>query len=138
RLDVRRHVDLRHAHGRHLAAEPVEDAHRGGLYVSPFRTRGVKCRMLDHLLQDLHSAARSVVKYPIAAAVAVISLAGGIGATTATLVIRDVVFHRPPPLYRHPEQISRVQVGSPERPIVPAGNAVPGPLFAMWRDAVPG
>src|SRR5258707_11599282 len=52
---------------------------------------------VDHLLHDLRDAARSVVRYPIAAAVAVISLAGGIGATTATLTIRDVVFRKPPP-----------------------------------------
>src|SRR5688572_1449557 len=35
---------------------------------------------VDHLRQDLKSAVRSVTRYPVACAVAVISLAGGIGA----------------------------------------------------------
>jgi len=44
-------------------------------------------RMLpfDQVRQDVRSAARSVRRYPIAAAVAIVSLAGGIGATTVTL-----------------------------------------------------
>jgi putative ABC transport system permease protein len=93
---------------------------------------------LDHLWQDLRAAARSVTKYPVACAVAVISLAGGIGATTATLTIREVVFRRAPALYHDPAQLSRVQVGSPDRPITPIGNRVHGLLYAVWRDALPG
>ena len=44
-------------------------------------------RMLpfDQVRQDVRSAARSLRRYPIAAAVAIVSLAGGIGATTVTL-----------------------------------------------------
>jgi len=90
---------------------------------------------LDRLRLDVRGAARSVARYPIAAAVAVLSLALGIGATTATLTIRSVVFYKPPPLYRQPAQISRVQVGRPDRPIGPGGNFVPGALFAAWHDA---
>jgi predicted permease len=93
---------------------------------------------VDHLLHDLRDAARSVVRYPIAAAVAVISLAGGIGATTATLTIRDVVFRKPPALYRAPHELSRLQVGSPANPIRPMGNLVPGRLYAIWRDTAAG
>jgi hypothetical protein len=93
---------------------------------------------LDHLWQDVRSAARSVTKYPVACAVAVISLAGGIGATTATLTIREVVFRRAPALYRDAAQLSRVQIGSPDRPITPIGNRVHGLLFTAWRDATPG
>ncbi len=93
---------------------------------------------VDHLLHDLRDAARSVVRYPVAAAVAVISLAGGIGATTATLTIRDVVFRKPPALYRAPHELSRLQVGSPANPIRPMGNLVPGRLYAIWRDSAAG
>jgi predicted permease len=89
---------------------------------------------LDHLMQDLRHAARSVAKYPVAAGVAVISLAGGIGATTAALTIRDVVFRKPPALYRAPNELSRLQIGSPANPIRPIGNLVPGRLYAIWRD----
>jgi predicted permease len=90
---------------------------------------------LDHLWQDVRAAARGLRRYPVACAVAVLSLAGGLGATTATLTVRDVVFRRPPALYRDPSSLSRVQVGSPDRPIAPIGSRIPGPLFAAWRDA---
>jgi hypothetical protein len=90
---------------------------------------------LDHLRQDLVGAARGIARYPIAALVAVLSLAGGIGATTATLIIRDVVFRRPPALYHAPGELSRVQIGSPDRPIMPIGNHVPSALYAAWRDS---
>src|SRR5947207_16973 len=83
---------------------------------------------LDELRQDARGAVRGVMRYPIAALVAVISLAAGIGATTATLTIRDVVFRRPPPAYSHPEQLSKIQVGRPDRPIMPIGGYVPGRL----------
>src|SRR4051812_14845384 len=91
---------------------------------------------LDYLRQDLHGAIRGLTRYPIAALVAVISLGGGIGATTATLIVCDVVFHKPPALYQQPEQLSAVQVGTPDRPIMPLGSAVPGPLVAIWRDSM--
>jgi putative ABC transport system permease protein len=91
---------------------------------------------LDHLRQDARGAARSVRRYPIAALVAIVSLAAGIGATTATLTIRDVVFHRPPPAYTQPDQLSKVQVGRPDRPIMPIGSYVPGRLYAVWRDTL--
>ncbi len=89
----------------------------------------------DHLWHDVRLAARGMRRYPIACAVAIVSLAGGIGAATATLTIRDIVFRRPPALYRDPASLTRVQVGSPDRPITPIGNRVPGPLFAAWHDA---
>jgi predicted permease len=91
---------------------------------------------LDHLMQDLRCAARNVRRYPVASLVAVLSLAAGIGATTVTLTIRDVVFRKPPPLYQHPEQLSKIQVGSPAHPIMPIGNSVPIDLYRRWRDAI--
>jgi predicted permease len=89
---------------------------------------------VDHLVQDLRHGARALRQYPIASVVAVISFALGIGATTATLTIRDAVFRKPPPLYREPSQLSRVQIGSPQRPLRP-GSQVPGALFARWHEA---
>src|SRR5688500_4334409 len=52
---------------------------------------------LDHLLQDVRCAVRNMRRAPVAAFVAVASLAAGIGATTVTLTVRDVVFYKPPP-----------------------------------------
>jgi len=89
--------------------------------------------LFDRLAQDVRGAMRSLLSYPVSCAVAVISMAGAIGATTATLTIRDVVFRRPPVLYRDPSGLSKIQVGSPEHPIRPAGSPVPGALYAIWR-----
>ena len=91
---------------------------------------------LDHLIQDLRCAARNMRRYPVASLVAVLSLAAGIGATTVTLTIRDVIFRKPPPSYQHPEQLSKIQVGSPASPIMPAGNPVPVALYERWRETM--
>lgn len=85
---------------------------------------------LDHLAQDLRSAARSVTKYPIASTIAIVSLAGGIGATTATLTVGNAIFWNPPPLYADPDQLSKVRVTTPETP----AGLVPAPLYRAWTE----
>jgi predicted permease len=92
--------------------------------------------MFDHLLQDTRGAWRSLRRSPVTSLVAILSLAAGIGATTVTLTVRDIVFYRPPPTYSHPEQLSRVQVGTPANPIRPAGNPVAPALFSQWRESL--
>ena len=87
---------------------------------------------LDDLARDIRAAVRNVRRYPVAATVIVVSLAGGIGATTAALVVRDVIFRNPPPLYAQPEQLSRVQAAPRDRPILPVGSPVPTSLFRSW------
>src|SRR5262245_31745265 len=82
-------------------------------------------------------AFRSITSYPITALVAVLSLAAGIGATTVTLTIRNVIFHNPPPLYQQPAQLSKIQTARADRPILPAGSGVPGALYLTWRDTLP-
>jgi len=91
---------------------------------------------IDHLGQDVRCALRNIRHYPFAALVAVISLAGGIGATTVTLMIRDVLFRKAPPLYADPSALSRVQIGTPERPVMPIGSYVPAALYASWRETL--
>ena len=89
---------------------------------------------LDRLLQDLRAAARSVARYPIAAAVAVLSLALGIGATTVTLTIRNVVFRKPPLLYREPGELSIIRIGRIDRPPVDRfGASTPAVLYNAWQ-----
>jgi predicted permease len=83
---------------------------------------------LDHLGHDVRSALRSLRKSPVTCAVALISLAGGIGSTTATLTVRDAVFYNAPPLYEDPAQLSRVAATTPER----ARSPVPAALFKLW------
>lgn len=89
---------------------------------------------LDRFVADVRVSARSLARYPVACAVAVVSLGGGIGATTVTLAARDAIFRRAPLHYRDPGQLSRVQVGTPDRPIRPSGSLVPGPLARIWSD----
>jgi putative ABC transport system permease protein len=88
---------------------------------------------LDHLLQDARCAGRNMRRYPVSSLVAVLSLAAGIGATTVTLTVRDVIFHRAPPTYQRPHELSRVQVGSPDSPFL---GPVPSALYSSWRDAL--
>ncbi len=91
---------------------------------------------LDELRQDFHAARRNLVRYPVVAIVAVLSLGAGIGATAASLTIRDVIFQNPPPLYVDPQQLSRIQVNRQDRPIRPMGSYVPADLFTRWRSAM--
>jgi hypothetical protein len=77
---------------------------------------------LDELHQDFRAAWRNLVRYPVVAIVAVLSLGAGIGATAASLTIRDAFFQNPPPLYQQPEQLSKVQVQAQDRPFRPIGG----------------
>ena len=82
----------------------------------------------DHLRQDVRSAIRSIAKSPVACLVAVVSLAGGIGSTTATLTLRNAIFYNPPPLYAQPSELSRVELSTPER----RRAGIPGALYDTW------
>ena len=53
----------------------------------------------DHVRQDVRLAIRSLARSPVVCLVAIVSLSGGIGATTATLTLRNAIFYNPPPLY---------------------------------------
>ncbi len=90
----------------------------------------------DNLIHDVRCAARNMRRYPVASLVAIFSLAAGIGATTVTLTVRDIIFRRPPPTYQQPEQLSRIQIGSPENPLRPVGNGVPIALYQSWRETI--
>ena len=51
-------------------------------------------------------------------------------------MVRDVLFRKAPPLYVDPAALSRVQIGAPERPIMPIGGYVPAGLYASWRETL--
>src|SRR5688572_31714818 len=94
----------------------------------------------DQLKQDVRTALRGIKRYPIACAIAVISLGGGIGATTITLLLRNALFLAPPPLYHDPEALSYVRSPTPDnqRRLVPAGmfrTWLDDPLLAGWLGA---
>jgi putative ABC transport system permease protein len=86
---------------------------------------------MEQIIADFCFGFRSMAKYPIACAVAVISLAGGIGITTAALTIRDTLFLRPPPLYQNPEQLSKISIVTPAKP-EPA--SAPVALYKVWSQ----
>ena len=91
---------------------------------------------LDDLQRDLRAAWRNVRRHPVSALVIVLSLAGGIGAATVALVIRNVIFYNPPPLYQAPEELAKVQAAPRDRPILPAGSDPPAALVARWRESL--
>ena len=90
----------------------------------------------DQLRQDIVAGVRNMRRHPVAALVAVLSIAAGAGAATITLVVRDAVFRNAPPTYRDPGQLSRVQVVRPDDPLRPTGNRVPVPLYTIWQASI--
>jgi len=66
--------------------------------------------MLDLLSQHVRYAARTLRRSPLFAIVSVLSIAIGVGATTAIVTLANTLLLRPPPGVGHPERI--VTVGS--------------------------
>jgi predicted permease len=88
--------------------------------------------VLDHLRQDLIFGLRGMLRGPLTSGAAVLSLALGIGATTAMLGAIDVWLVRPLPL-PDGENLVRVYMSNPERGW--STNAFSGRDFVDWRDA---
>ena len=64
--------------------------------------------MLDLLRQDVRYAARALGRSPLFAIVAVLSIAIGVGATTAIITLANTLLLRPPPAIGHPERVVAV------------------------------
>src|SRR3954452_3824342 len=84
---------------------------------------------MDSLLQDVRYAARKLLRSPGFTFIAVITLALGIGATTAMWAIVDGILIRPLP-YPDPSRLVRVTSLSKEK----KPNAMSAPDFIDYRD----
>jgi putative ABC transport system permease protein len=87
---------------------------------------------MDNLLQDLRFALRSIRSSRLITAAAVLSLALGIGATTAIFSAVDVFMIRPLP-YPGAERLVSVYTAVPDRGWTEASSALPD--IVDWRDA---
>jgi predicted permease len=90
-------------------------------------TRGWKGR-IDNVRQDVRFALRTLAKNPAFTAVAVITLALGIGANSAIFSVVNGVLLKPLP-FPHPEQLLRVWQNNTS-----ATSSSPGPISAVNLD----
>ena len=83
---------------------------------------------LESLLQDVRYALRMFAKSPGFSAIAILTMALGIGATTAIFSLVDAALLHPLP-YPHPEELVRIEDNLPGAGATDAGISIP-----EWKD----
>jgi predicted permease len=89
--------------------------------------------LADHLRGELGHALRSLCRSPVFSVVAILSLALGIGCTTAFFSAVNVVFLRPQPLLREPKQL--VSIGT--RTVYSVWGSLSYPEYEDIKQDVP-
>ena len=90
---------------------------------------------VDSARQDIQYAARGLVRRPAFTAVSVLTLAVGVGATTAIFSAVNALLLRPLP-YARPNELMQVLLVLPAEGDQPKGDfAWSYPMFTMFRDA---
>ncbi|MFI4944143.1 MAG: ABC transporter permease, partial [Burkholderiales bacterium] len=84
---------------------------------------------MDTLIQDVRLALRKLLRSPAFAAVAIVTLALGIGANTAIFSVIDRVLLQPLP-YSQPDRLVRLQLKFRDG----FGNSVSIPKFMAWKE----
>src|SRR5205823_3888611 len=83
---------------------------------------------LDHLWQDVRYGARMLLKSPGFTTIALLTIALGVGATTAIFSVVDATLLHPLP-YQHPEQLVSIEEDLPGVGAKDVGMSVP-----EWQD----
>lgn len=96
--------------------------------------QGMRTTMMDTVLQDVRSAARSLTKAPGFVAIAVTTLALGIGANTAIFSLVDSVLLRPPAHIEEPDELITIYTSDFSGPAYGANSR---PDFEDFRTQVP-
>src|SRR5207253_1385517 len=87
-------------------------------------------RHMGHVLRDLQHGVRLLVRKPGFAAVAIVTLALGIGANTAIFTVAHALLLTPLP-YSHPDELVLVNENNVSRGW--SSFSVSAPNFADWR-----
>ena len=128
--------DVARAEALRRIGATVDDA-RDQLHRSAHqRERRMQFReQLETVLQDLRYAARGLARRPAFTVVAVLTLAIGIGATTAIFSAVNVLLLRPLP-YARPNELMNVSLVTPARPERPSSDMVWAyPKYRIFRNS---
>src|SRR6185312_16388503 len=136
-FELRFHVEQQTAENIAAGMSPTEARRRalaqfGGLEYIKEETREARgTHFVDTLLQDIRFAVRLLRKTPLVTAIALLSLALGIGANTAIFSLIDAVMLRMLPV-QNPQQLVQIEFRSPVSPR--PRQAATNPIWEQLRD----